>query len=191
VPLTSVTTWRPVVVNPDTTTRSVWVAAPIIRALAYTPSDEDETLVPLHWPPAPFATGAVANGTYIDGGVPTATFVGPVAEPHQLHVATIVLGVAIGHEKAMGRKDEVKSFVVAVRLLGVVVVLWSLTAVYVLETELFDAVTVAPPPPTRIPTAAFVMEFCEIVAVVADVPLTSNGFGGVSGLVTIAIAPAR
>src|SRR5678815_1326401 len=41
-------------------------------------------LLPLHWPPALFTTGPVANGTYMDVGMPAAKARGPAAVPHQL-----------------------------------------------------------------------------------------------------------
>ena len=76
-------------------------------------------LVPLHWPPAPFTTGPVANGTYIEVGTPAANASGPAAVPHQLHCMLIVLGEPRGHEKRMAETKLLKSLPLFTRLLVV------------------------------------------------------------------------
>src|ERR1041385_2728013 len=126
-----------------------------------------ETMMPLHCPPAPLATGAVANGESMLTRVPGVMFCGPAALPHQLQVATRVLAGTDGPVKVIGVKYEVKSLEAIVRLLAAAEVLSSCRPASTLETTLLAPVTSAPPPDTRIPAAALLIVFPETFTVVA------------------------
>src|SRR5678815_4751601 len=104
---------------------------------------------PLHSPPAPFAIGAVANGTYMLVGIPAAKARGPAAVRHQLHVTSIVPGAASSHAKRIAVTKFAKSLVVLTRLLGVVDALSIRTTEWTLEILLLEPVTETPPPSTR------------------------------------------